>query len=141
MALANVLISESDLLILDEPTNHLDTDMTEWLEEYLAASSAALLMVTHDRYFLDSVCSDILDMENRRIYHYAGNYSYYLEKKQERETADAAQRVERHEPLPPRTGVDAPPAAGARRPRRGTRIDAFRELESTAQNDAPHAAR
>ena len=83
VALANVLISESDLLILDEPTNHLDTDMTEWLEEYLAASSAALLMVTHDRYFLDSVCSDILEMENRRIYHYAGNYSYYLEKKQE----------------------------------------------------------
>lgn len=63
VALANVLISESDLLILDEPTNHLDTDMTEWLEEYLAASSAALLMVTHDRYFLDSVCSDILEME------------------------------------------------------------------------------
>ena len=93
VALANVLISESDLLILDEPTNHLDTDMTEWLEEYLAASSAALLMVTHDRYFLDSVCSDILEMENRRIYHYAGNYSYYLEKKQERETADAAQRA------------------------------------------------
>lgn len=93
VALANVLISESDLLILDEPTNHLDTDMTEWLEEYLTASSAALLMVTHDRYFLDSVCSDILEMENRQIYHYAGNYSYYLEKKQEREAADAAQRA------------------------------------------------
>ena len=93
VALANVLISESDLLILDEPTNHLDTDMTEWLEEYLTASGAGLLMVTHDRYFLDSVCSDILEMENRRIYHYAGNYSYYLEKKQERETADAAQRA------------------------------------------------
>ena len=93
VALANVLISESDLLILDEPTNHLDTDMTEWLEEYLATSSAALLMVTHDRYFLDSVCSDILEMENRQIYHYTGNYSYYLEKKQEREAADAAQRA------------------------------------------------
>ena len=72
VALANVLISESDLLILDEPTNHLDTDMTEWLEEYLTASGAGLLMVTHDRYFLDSVCSDILEMENRRIYQYDG---------------------------------------------------------------------
>ena len=87
VALANVLISESDLLILDEPTNHLDTDMTEWLEEYLAASGAGLLMVTHDRYFLDKVCSDILEIEDRQLYHYAGNYSYYLEKKQERETA------------------------------------------------------
>ena len=92
VALANVLISESDLLILDEPTNHLDTDMTEWLEEYLAASGAGLLMVTHDRYFLDKVCSDILEIEDRQLYHYAGNYSYYLEKKQERETAQAARR-------------------------------------------------
>ena len=98
VALANVLISESDLLILDEPTNHLDTDMTEWLEEYLAASGAGLLMVTHDRYFLDKVCSDILEIEDRQLYHYAGNYSYYLE---------------RNESLPPRAGVDAPPAAGA----------------------------
>ena len=89
VALANVLISESDLLILDEPTNHLDTDMTEWLEEYLAASGAGLLMVTHDRYFLDKVCSDILEIEDRQLYHYAGNYSYYLEKKQERESAFA----------------------------------------------------
>ena len=89
VALANALISESDLLILDEPTNHLDTDMTEWLEEYLAASGAGLLMVTHDRYFLDKVCSDILEIEDRQLYHYAGNYSYYLEKKQERESAFA----------------------------------------------------
>ena len=92
VALANALISESDLLILDEPTNHLDTDMTEWLEEYLTASGAGLLMVTHDRYFLDKVCSDILEIEDRQLYHYAGNYSYYLEKKQERETAQAARR-------------------------------------------------
>ena len=129
VALANVLISESDLLILDEPTNHLDTDMTEWLEEYLAASSAALLMVTHDRYFLDSVCSDILEMENRRIYHYAGNYSYYLEKKQERETADAAQRASdmnlyRRE----LEWMRRQPQARATKAR--SRIDAFRDLES-----------
>ena len=129
VALAAVLISEADLLILDEPTNHLDTDMTEWLEEYLAASSAALLMVTHDRYFLDSVCSDILEMENRRIYHYAGNYSYYLEKKQERETADAAQRASdmnlyRRE----LEWMRRQPQARATKAR--SRIDAFRDLES-----------
>ena len=129
VALANVLISESDLLILDEPTNHLDTDMTEWLEEYLAASSAALLMVTHDRYFLDSVCSDILEMENRRIYHYAGNYSYYLEKKQERETADAAQRAsEMNLYRRELEWMRRQPQARATKAR--SRIDAFRDLES-----------
>ncbi len=92
VALASVLISESDLLIMDEPTNHLDTDMTEWLVEYLTGSSAALLLVTHDRWFLDRVCTDIIELENRRIYTYKGNYSYYLEKKQERAVAVAAQR-------------------------------------------------
>ena len=129
VALANVLISESDLLILDEPTNHLDTDMTEWLEEYLAASGAGLLMVTHDRYFLDSVCSDILEMENRRIYHYAGNYSYYLEKKQERETADAAQRAsEMNLYRRELEWMRRQPQARATKAR--SRIDAFRDLES-----------
>lgn len=129
VALANVLISESDLLILDEPTNHLDTDMTEWLEEYLTASSAGLLMVTHDRYFLDSVCSDILEMENRQIYHYTGNYSYYLEKKQERETADAAQRAsEMNLYRRELEWMRRQPQARATKAR--SRIDAFRELES-----------
>ena len=129
VALANVLISESDLLILDEPTNHLDTDMTEWLEEYLTASGAGLLMVTHDRYFLDSVCSDILEMENRRIYHYAGNYSYYLEKKQERETADAAQRAsEMNLYRRELEWMRRQPQARATKAR--SRIDAFRDLES-----------
>lgn len=90
VALANVLITEPDLLILDEPTNHLDLDMTEWLEEYLNRSTLSLLMVTHDRYFLDRVCSEIIEIDNRRIYSYKGNYSYYLEKRQERiETANA----------------------------------------------------
>lgn len=129
VALANVLISESDLLILDEPTNHLDTDMTEWLEEYLTASSAGLLMVTHDRYFLDSVCSDILEMENRQIYHYTGNYSYYLEKKQERETADAALRAsEMNLYRRELEWMRRQPQARATKAR--SRIDAFRELES-----------
>ena len=92
VALANVLISESDLLILDEPTNHLDTDMVDWLGEYLSESGRTLLMVTHDRWFLDRVCSDILELDDRRIYAYKGNYSYYLEKKQERAAVAAARR-------------------------------------------------
>lgn len=84
VALANVLITEPDLLILDEPTNHLDLDMTEWLEEYLNRGTLSLLMVTHDRYFLDRVCSEIIEIDNKQIYSYKGNYSYYLEKRQER---------------------------------------------------------
>ncbi len=84
VALANALITEPDFLILDEPTNHLDLDMTEWLEEYLRRGNLTLLMVTHDRYFLDRVCSEIIEIDNRRIYSYKGNYSYYLEKRQER---------------------------------------------------------
>ena len=84
VALANVLITEPDLLIMDEPTNHLDLDMTEWLEEYLRRGNLSLLMVTHDRYFLDRVCSGILEIDDHKIYSYKGNYAYYLEKKQER---------------------------------------------------------
>ena len=91
VALANVLINTPDLLILDEPTNHLDLDMTEWLEEYLSRSTLSLLMVTHDRYFLDRVCSEIIEIDNRQIYSYKGNYSYYLEKRQERIDATNAE--------------------------------------------------
>ena len=84
VALANVLIAEPDLLILDEPTNHLDLEMVEWLEDFLKRSSMALLMVTHDRYFLDRVCTNILEIDHQSMFQYAGNYSYYLEKRQER---------------------------------------------------------
>jgi len=84
IALANTLITEPDLLILDEPTNHLDLDMTEWLEEYLKRTNLSLLMVTHDRYFLDRVCDTIMEIDNLQMYTYKGNYSYYLEKRQER---------------------------------------------------------
>ena len=90
VALANVLITEPDLLILDEPTNHLDLEMTEWLEDYLSRTTMSLLMVTHDRYFLDRVCSEIIEIDNKQIYSYKGNYSYYLAKRQERiEAANA----------------------------------------------------
>jgi ATP-binding cassette subfamily F protein uup len=84
VALANVLIGEPDLLILDEPTNHLDLEMVEWLEDFLKRSSMALLMVTHDRYFLDRVCTDILELDQQQLFQYSGNYSYYLEKRQDR---------------------------------------------------------
>jgi ATP-binding cassette subfamily F protein uup len=84
VALANVLLTEPDLLILDEPTNHLDLEMIEWLEGYLARGNRTLLMVTHDRFFLDRVCSVILELDDQTIYTYRGNYAYYLEKRQER---------------------------------------------------------
>lgn len=91
VALANVLITEPDLLIMDEPTNHLDLEMTEWLEEYLNRGKLSLLMVTHDRYFLDRVCSEIIEIDNKQLYSYNGNYSYYLEKRQERIEATNAE--------------------------------------------------
>ena len=84
VALANVLITEPDMLILDEPTNHLDLDMIVWLEGYLSRGNKTLLMVTHDRYFLDRVCNLIMEIDNRKLYTYRGNFSYYLEKRQER---------------------------------------------------------
>ena len=132
IALASVLLSECDLLILDEPTNHLDTEMTEWLEEYLTSSRSALLMVTHDRYFLDRVCSDILELEERRLYHYHGNYSYYLAKRQERIDAAAAQRESdenryRHE----LEWIRRQPQARATKAQ--ARIDAFYDLKDRLQ--------
>ena len=84
VALANVLITEPDLLILDEPTNHLDIEMIEWLEGFLSRGPQALLMVTHDRFFLDRICTIILELDDQQLYTYRGNYSYYLEKRQER---------------------------------------------------------
>ena len=92
VALAQVLMSEPDFLILDEPTNHLDVEITEWLEDYLTASRLTLLMVTHDRYLLDRVCNRIVEIDDFRAYSYSGNYSYYLEKRQERLDAEASQR-------------------------------------------------
>ena len=91
VALANVLITEPDLLILDEPTNHLDLQMIEWLEGYLSRGNKTLLMVTHDRYFLDRVCNIILELDNHSIYTYHGNFRYYMEKRQERIDATRAE--------------------------------------------------
>lgn len=91
IALANVLITEPDLLILDEPTNHLDLEMIEWLEGYLQRGNKTLLMVTHDRYFLDRVCNLILELDNHTVYSYRGNFQYYMEKRQERIDATRAE--------------------------------------------------
>lgn len=91
VALANVLITEPEFLILDEPTNHLDLEMIEWLEGFLARGNKTLLMVTHDRFFLDRVCNSIIELDNQTLYSYHGNYSYYLEKRQERMDAARAE--------------------------------------------------
>ena len=88
LALAIILLDQPDLLILDEPTNHLDLEMIEWLEQHLKKTNTTLFMVTHDRYFLDRVCNDILELDHGKIYRYKGNYSYFLEKKEERITAE-----------------------------------------------------
>lgn len=132
VALANALITEPDLLILDEPTNHLDLDMTEWLEEYLRRANLSLLMVTHDRYFLDRVCSEIIEIDNRQLYQYKGNYSYYLEKRQERIDTQNVE-VERANNLY-RTELDwmrRMPQARGHKAR--YREDAFYELEKVAK--------
>lgn len=132
VALANVLITEPELIILDEPTNHLDLEMTEWLEDYLSRSRISILMVTHDRYFLDRVCSEILEIDHRQIYQYKGNYAYYLEKRQERIEAQNAE-VDRANNLL-RKELDwmrrQPQARGTKAK---YRIDAFYELEKKAK--------
>ena len=129
VALANALITEPDLLILDEPTNHLDLDMTEWLEEYLRRTNLSLLMVTHDRYFLDRVCSEIIEIDNQQLYQYKGNYSYYLEKREERIEAKSVE-IERANNLY-RTELDWMRRARGHKAR--YREDAFYELEKVAK--------
>ena len=132
VALANVLITQPDFLILDEPTNHLDLTMIEWLEGYLSHSSMTLLMVTHDRYFLDRVCNEILEMDDHTLYSYRGNYAFYLEKRQERVDATNA-LIARANNLY-RTELDwmrrMPQARGHKAK---YRQDAFYELEKVAK--------
>lgn len=131
VALAAALIVEPDLLILDEPTNHLDLEMTEWLEEYLAGRRMSLLMVTHDRYFLDRVCNEIIEIDDRRLYSYKGNYSYYLEKRQERlDAADAT--VARMKNLYRRELEWIRRTPSARSGKAKYRIDAFQDIKDKA---------
>ena len=131
VALAAALIVEPDLLILDEPTNHVDLEMTEWLEEYLAGRRMSLLMVTHDRYFLDRVCNEIIEIDDRRLYSYKGNYSYYLEKRQERlDAADAT--VARMKNLYRRELEWIRRTPSARSGKAKYRIDAFQDIKDKA---------
>jgi ATP-binding cassette subfamily F protein uup len=131
VALAKVLLSDADFLILDEPTNHLDLDMIEWLEQYLSSSKSTILMVTHDRYFLEVVCDTILELADQTIYRYKGNFSYYLEKKAERQeqtqsTIEKAKNTFRKE-------LDwirrQPKARGVKQK---ARVDAFQDVKKVA---------
>ena len=132
IALARVLADEPDMLILDEPTNHLDLEMIEWLEQFLRRSTMALLMVTHDRYFLDRICQNIIELDNHQIYTYRGNYAYYLEKRQERidnmnaniARANNLYRTELE-------WIHSTPSARSSKAR--YRIESFYELESLAK--------
>ena len=132
VALANVLITDPELIVLDEPTNHLDLEMTEWLEGYLSRANISILMVTHDRYFLDRVCSEIIEIDRQQIYQYKGNYSYYLEKRQERmETMNT--EVERANNLLRKELEWMRRQPQARGTKAKYRIDAFYELEKKAK--------
>ncbi|MDW8287842.1 MAG: ABC-F family ATP-binding cassette domain-containing protein, partial [Flammeovirgaceae bacterium] len=131
LALAKVLIEEPDFLILDEPTNHLDLDMIEWLEEYLMKSQLTLLLVTHDRYFLDRVCQEILELENQTIYRHKGNYSYYIEQKAIREEIEA-KNVEKAKTLMRKELEWVRRMPKARGTKAKYRLDAFEELKEKA---------
>ena len=131
VALASVLLEEPDLMILDEPTNHLDMEMVEWLEEYLARLNCSLLMVTHDRYFLDRVCNEIIEIDDNRIYRYKGNYSYFLRKRDERlENAEAEAARARNLMRKELDWMRRQPQARATKAK--YRIDAFYKLEEKA---------
>lgn len=132
VALANVLITEPELIILDEPTNHLDLEMTEWLEEYLGRTNTSLLMVTHDRYFLDRVCNRIIEIDNKQVYDYKGNYNYYLEKREERINASNAD-IERANNLLRKELEWMRRQPQARGTKAKYRIDAFYDLKERAQ--------
>jgi len=131
VALSRVLIEAPDLLIMDEPTNHLDLEMVEWLEEYLSRQDMALLMVTHDRYFLDNVCDHILELDGGSLFQYKGNYSYFLEKKAEREYNEQSETDKARNLM--RTELEwirrMPKARGTKSK---ARVDAFYELKDKA---------
>ncbi len=133
VALAKVLITEPTFLILDEPTNHLDVEMIEWLEEYLSKTTITLLMVTHDRYFLDRVCDEVLEMEHAAIYKYRGNYSYFLEKQAER-IENQNKEVEKAQNLMRTEQEWMRRMPKARTTKAKARIDSFFDLQEKASN-------
>ena len=127
-ALAKTLITDTDLLILDEPTNHLDVEMIEWLENYLKAANITLLMVTHDRHFLDQVCNDIIEIDHGQLYHYRGKYDYFIEKKAER-LANAAAENEKMRQLFRKELAWVHTSPQARTSKNRARINAFEDLK------------
>lgn len=132
LALAQVLINKPDLLIMDEPTNHLDIDMIEWLEHYIAKEQLSILLVTHDRYFLDEVCTSILELDNTKLYEYKGNYEYFLNKKAEREQIQNAE-IDKARNLYRRELEWVRKMPKARGTKAKARVDAFDEVEQKAK--------
>jgi ATP-binding cassette subfamily F protein uup len=131
LALAQILIQEPDLMILDEPTNHLDIEMTEWLEQYLLEKDLTLLIVTHDRYFLDRICDEIIELEAGNVYRYKGNYSYYVEKKSERELNESSE-LEKAKNLYRRELEWVRKMPRARGTKAKARVDAFDDVKENA---------
>jgi ATP-binding cassette subfamily F protein uup len=132
VALAQVLLSQPDFMILDEPTNHLDLDMIEWLEQYLLKSAMTLLMVTHDRYYLENICDEIIELADETMYRYKGNFSYYLEKKAEREEQQAAS-VERARNTYRKELEWVRTSPKARTTKSKSRIDRFEDVQNAAR--------
>ncbi len=131
LALTNALINKPDLLVLDEPTNHLDLEMIEWLEEYFAKENMTLFMVTHDRFFLERVCNEIIELDNGQLYSYKGNYSYYLEKKEARIEQEAAEQ-HKSEQLFKKELTWMRKQPKARTTKSKSRIDDFQEIKAKA---------
>jgi len=133
VALASIIIDEPDLLLLDEPTNHLDLDMIEWLENYLKNTRSTLFMVSHDRYFLDRVCNEIIEMDNSQIFQYKGNYSYFLRKREER-LATAEAQVEKAKNILRKEEDWMRRMPKARSTKAKYRIDNYYQLKDVASN-------
>jgi ATP-binding cassette subfamily F protein uup len=138
LALAKLLIEDPDVYVLDEPTNHLDIDTIEWLEKLLTEGAKTILMVTHDRYFLDNVCNEILEIDRGKIFPYNGNYQYYLEKKAERQANDEAQ-FQKNSNLLKKELEWMRRQPQARSTKSKSRIDAFYDLEEKTKNAGPNA--
>lgn len=132
LALAQVILNEPDLLIMDEPTNHLDVSVIEWLEDYLHSYKKSILLVTHDRYFLDAVCDRIIEIDNHEIYEYKGNFEYYMEKKAERQQMEASE-LEKAKNLYRRELEWVRKQPKARTTKSKSRVDAFAEVEAKAR--------
>ncbi len=134
LALAKILLQEAEFIILDEPTNHLDIQMIEWLENYLAKKNLSLLVVSHDRYFIDSVCNQIIELDNSKIYKYSGNYTYFVEKKLERESVDAV-KAEKAKNLLKKEVEWMKKSPPARTTKSKARLKSINELEDKAKDN------